>query len=198
MINQEHVLCLKNEFLDPYVQSGKKYYPLKETEIKAFLQKKAFCFISRNEAESNEDYKQIIPYCVVKKGDQLLVYQRNGNEKRLYGLLSCGIGGHINPCDHIDEGDLWQTILNATVRELHEELVLDCQYRIEFKGIIFEDVTHVGRVHIGFVFEIVPDSLEKIGTSEELGNIRMMNFGEIQNEEFELWSSLALKLLIPE
>ncbi|HPM02834.1 MAG TPA: phosphoesterase [Candidatus Cloacimonadota bacterium] len=198
MTNQEQVLCLKNEMLEPYIQSGKNYYPLKEEEIKAFLQNKAFCFVSRSEAESNEDYKQIIPYCVVKKEDQLLAYQRKGNEKRLHGLFSCGIGGHINPCDQIDEGDLWQTILNATVRELHEELVMDCPYRNEFKGIIFEDITQVGRVHIGFVFEIVPDSLEKIASSEELGIIHLMNFEEIQNEEFELWSTLALKLLIPD
>ncbi|MEG1686418.1 MAG: hypothetical protein RR276_00900, partial [Angelakisella sp.] len=56
-------------------------------------------FIPRPEAENDPTRKQIIPYVVLCRGSEVFATRRlnKGGEARLHGLLSLGIGGHINP-----------------------------------------------------------------------------------------------------
>ena len=54
-------------------------------------------FMPRDEAEQRPDYKQIIPYVILRRGDEVFVTRRlsKGGEARLHGKISIGIGGQI-------------------------------------------------------------------------------------------------------
>ena len=58
-------------------------------------------FMPRSAAETNPDYKQLIPYVIMSYGGKYLNYVRGkrAGEKRLVGNRSMGIGGHVNPID---------------------------------------------------------------------------------------------------
>ena len=64
-------------------------------------------FMPRSQAESDEKYKQIIPYVIITHDAKYLCYVRGkrAGEARLLGQMSIGIGGHINPGD--DESPLF-------------------------------------------------------------------------------------------
>src|SRR6266542_3946898 len=52
---------------------------------------------NRSDAEQDKRYKQLIPYVLIFCNDKILRYRRGkgGQETRLHGLYSVGIGGHI-------------------------------------------------------------------------------------------------------
>ena len=109
-------------------------------------------FCRRFAAETSEDVKQIIPYVVFRSGTKVYVYQRKGGgEGRLEGQWSVGIGGHINPCDGHWGGE--RVLKAAAKREVEEELTLSHGYRNPVLiGVINDQSTLVGRVHIGAVY----------------------------------------------
>src|SRR5262249_26963174 len=114
-------------------------------------------FVERRAAERDSSMKQIIPYCLVTTGDDLLVLHRLGTqgEKRLHDKLSIGVGGHINPVDTDASAD----VLDAgTQRELLEELRFETGYRREVIGIINDESTSVGSVHFGIVHRVRAES----------------------------------------
>src|SRR5262249_23881590 len=55
----------------------------------------------RCEVETDPSFKQLIPYVILKWGDQVFHYQRGnrGTETRLQALRSIGVGGHIRAED---------------------------------------------------------------------------------------------------
>ena len=56
---------------------------------------------SRSEVETDPSFKQLIPYVVLRCGDQVFHYTRGqrGTESRLRALRSIGVGGHISRDD---------------------------------------------------------------------------------------------------
>ena len=60
-------------------------------------------FVEREYAERTPTLKQIIPYTLVTRGEEILLLQRTkgGGEARLHNKLSIGVGGHVNPVDAI-------------------------------------------------------------------------------------------------
>jgi predicted NUDIX family phosphoesterase len=74
---------------------------------------------------------------------------RAGVDARLHDLYSIGVGGHLNPGD----GGLLQGLR----REWEEEL--DAAFVPDFRmvGLLNDDTTDVGRVHVGAVFEADAD-----------------------------------------
>jgi predicted NUDIX family phosphoesterase len=103
-------------------------------------------FIDRPTAESSPEYKQIIPYVIIRRDDSyfLLRRTRKQTEARLHDKLSLGIGGHVNP----DTADL----LEGLRKELEEEVDVQGDYDIVFAGMLNDDTTEVGRVHVGAVY----------------------------------------------
>lgn len=103
-------------------------------------------FIDRPTAEVSPQYKQIIPYVIIRNGDGYFLLQRTKKqtEARLHDKFSIGIGGHVNP----DTPDL----VGGLLKELDEEVAIDGDYDIAFVGILNDDSTEVGRVHLGAVF----------------------------------------------
>ncbi len=101
----------------------------------------------RGDAEHDPDWKQVIPYLLMRDGERLFLMQRTGagGDARLHDLWSLGIGGHLNP----EDGD----VLDGLRREFHEEMVADWDPQPRLIGVLNDDDVLVGQVHVGVVFE---------------------------------------------
>jgi predicted NUDIX family phosphoesterase len=116
------------------------------------------CYVNRSAAEQDRRYKQLIPYVLILCGGKILRYRRGkgGQETRLHGLYSVGIGGHIAEEDH----GLFSTAQgyhDGMRRELIEEVAIE-DAKDAAVAVINDDSTDVGCVHFGVVHVIqVPD-----------------------------------------
>ena len=151
--NGEKVLVFKKEllteeFLFQGMLTGEKASIIKN---KILVPENLF-YIDRDIAENDLNYKQVIPYCVFTKNDQLFMYQRSkhGSENRLHDLWSIGVGGHVNPCD----GNNVETIGNACKREIEEEVEFSDPHSVRLVGVINDDSSTVNAVHFGVVFHV--------------------------------------------
>jgi predicted NUDIX family phosphoesterase len=108
-------------------------------------------FMPRAEMERDPAWKQVIPYPVLRDGDDWFLMRRTkaGTDPRLHDRYSIGVGGHVNPEDGGLDGDL----TGALEREWHEELVVDFVPAFRFVGLLNDDTTAVGQVHLGLVYE---------------------------------------------
>jgi predicted NUDIX family phosphoesterase len=140
----EQVMIVEREVLAPFlIERG--LVTERTDEILDLVNDRHF-FLDRATAEVSPQYKQIIPYVLIRRGEFFFLLQRTPKqtETRLHGMLSLGIGGHINP----DTPDL----LDGLQKELEEEVNIDGDFDLEFVGILNDDSTDVGRVHLGAVF----------------------------------------------
>lgn len=103
-------------------------------------------FVLRSDAEDDPGLKQIIPYLVLRDGDRWFLMRRTraGGDARLHDLWSIGVGGHLNPGD----GD----VLGGLRREWAEELAADFEPEFTPVGLLNDDTTPVGAVHLGIVY----------------------------------------------
>lgn len=118
----------------------------------------ASAFVDRGPAEEDPSLKQLIPYLVVKQGEQVLCYRRGnkGEETRLHDKWSIGVGGHINPVDVASEVG-GHAFTEALRRELLEELKLSDGFMdsIRFIGVVNDDADlKVGAYHLGLVYVV--------------------------------------------
>jgi predicted NUDIX family phosphoesterase len=100
----------------------------------------------RDRMEIDPSCKQVIPYLVLRDGHRIFLMQRTtgGVDARLHGRFSIGVGGHLNPGD----GGL----LGGLEREWREELVADFVPDFRPLGLLNDDTTEVGSVHLGAVY----------------------------------------------
>lgn len=196
MYNNESILCIKKKTLPKEWVLKKSIVPLNFALFVEKCSKAGFKFIDRNKAEKDPSYKQIIPYIIIQTKDKTAIYKRKGNEKRLHNLWSIGIGGHINPVDVATKDTSFKKILTAGMtRELKEELSKsNIQDNIKFKGVISEEITNVGKVHLGAVFKICTKSPGKYMPGKELLQFQWKKTKNLKLINLELWSKLALKL----
>jgi len=158
----------------------------------------------RGEVEQDPSVKQWIPYVILRRGDGCVAcYPRQGTEARLHGLWSVGIGGHVNTVDHAADTQWdWQSaLISGLRREVEEEApgiavdgVPHCL------GVINEDSTSVGSVHIGLVCELSLDDAFHFQAGDELHGMVWEDPGKLASghtgKKLELWSELALQLLL--
>ncbi|MBU3953568.1 MAG: phosphoesterase [Proteobacteria bacterium] len=199
MNKNESVLCIHRDRLPLSWVTPKSVVPL---ALSAFVHQCAlsgFEFVNRREAEKDPSLKQVIPYIVLqtKNLELTAIYNRQGSEKRLHDLWSLGIGGHINPIDREEGRSSFQDILlSGMERELDEELIkrpsLDTA---TFSGIISEDITDVGSVHLGAVFRILTQTPEAYGPGPELLEFQWAETTALHHLNMELWSELSLELI---
>jgi predicted NUDIX family phosphoesterase len=150
-------------------------------------------FLERPQAENDPSFKQLIPYVVLRWRDQVFHYRRGlaGTEARLRALRSVGVGGHINR----EDGPLADAYAAGLRREVQEEIHLECAYQALTLGLINDDRTAVGQVHLGIVhvFDLAEPTVRRreAGLTEEgfapLGALRT------QREQFETWSQFLLE-----
>lgn len=153
-------------------------------------------FLSRAQAETNPDFKQIIPYVVITDRKSILHYVRGkkSGEQRLVAKGSIGIGGHINDEDHSLFAFGKQAFQDAVKREVCEELTVQGTFNARPVGLINDDSTEVGRVHFGVVHVLfcAPEEIrkkEQIITQVEFVPIEVL---QAKREQMESWSQLCL------
>ena len=103
-------------------------------------------FEPRASMEADPSFKQIIPYVVLRDGERYFLMRRTraGGDARLHDAWSIGVGGHVNPGD-VD-------LAGGLLREWTEELVADFVPAFRLVGLLNDDTTDVGRVHLGAVY----------------------------------------------
>ena len=192
----EEVLCIKRNQLPADWVKERVVVPMSMAPFVS--QCTNFSFEKRGSAEKDPGFKQIIPYIVLQTmdGKKTAIYNRQGSEARLHDLWSLGIGGHINPEDQ-DHGNDFQSILIAGMeRELKEELSLRPLGETPmFMGLINEEITEVGQVHLGAVFMIKTNTPDAYAPGAELHAFQWEDTEKLGNRNFELWSTLALELI---
>ncbi len=163
MPTEERVLCFERKLLEELgVFQGLS--PAVEKYLPVLTSTAHLTYLNRSEAEQDKNYKQLIPYVLLVCGEKILRYRRGkaGQETRLHGLFSVGIGGHISEEDNgvsTDRG--YQAGMR---RELMEEIGLDAGGEPAVAA-INDDSTEVGYVHFGVVHIVrVPD--ESIASAE--------------------------------
>jgi len=187
----EYVFCALKTDLPTWISGKTRAYCKEEIEVRNDFLSCTFDWKNRRKVEINKQWKQLIPYIIITDTNgNMLIYNRNGNETRLHGLWSCGIGGHINP---IDKGSNWfETVSNGARREMEEETGLNGH--LSFLGVIDEEESEVGEVHLGIVFHFQVSNFNNLIQSEELETSLFLPIEEIKNKSLELWSKLALSL----
>jgi len=156
-------------------------------------------FRSRDIVEEDPSFKQIIPYVVVRHGDRLLLTRRTNRqtESRLHGKYSIGVGGHINDTEKF-AGD--QNVIEAGLkRELDEEIhLLGRRQSLNLVGIISDDSTPVGQVHLGLVFILETDGPDFRINEPDLMTAEWASI-EFLEESFprmESWSQIVFREII--
>jgi predicted NUDIX family phosphoesterase len=108
-------------------------------------------FGPRSSMENDPTWKQVIPYPILRDVRRWFLMRRTraGSDARLHDRFSIGVGGHVNPGDGGLDGDL----SSALRREWTEELDVDFVPPFRFIGLLNDDTTAVGAVHLGLVYE---------------------------------------------
>src|ERR1035438_6324719 len=150
MAAEERVLCFERKLLEKLgLFQGlsfevEKYLPVVTSSSKLL-------YLNRTDAEEDRRYKQLIPYVLLICEGKILRYRRGrgGQETRLHGLYSVGVGGHISDEDHglFSSGAGYQ---DGMRRELMEEVEVE-EVKDAAVGVINDDSTEVGQVHFGVV-----------------------------------------------
>jgi predicted NUDIX family phosphoesterase len=130
------------------VMEGDGWRGVRTTDVETFVEavERAGRFSPRSAMEVDPEFKQIIPYLVLRDGPRYFLMRRTraGGDARLHDRWSIGVGGHLNPGD----GGL----IGGLVREWTEELVADFIPEFRLIGLLNDDTTDVGRVHLGAVY----------------------------------------------
>lgn len=194
---EERVLCFKRELFEKLgVFQGlslevEKYLPVMTASKNVFYQ-------NRSEAEQDKSSKQLIPYALILCNGKILRYRRGkgGQETRLHGLYSVGIGGHISEEDNGLFAGSQLGYHDAMRRELMEEVAIDVEKETAV-AVINDDSTEVGFVHLGVV-HIVNVSDEAVAGNRS--GIVAPEFVPISDamknaEAYESWSRFCLENL---
>jgi len=148
-------------------------------------------FLVRRYAEKNAAYRHIIPYCVILNEDKkILSYKRKrGNEPRLEGQWSIGVGGHMHP----EDGQGYAAIEQARDRECLEELGITPHKTFGDIYIALDD-TEVDRVHLGLC-QIITEYNGELTPSKEIPAWEFLTIEELKRRNLETWAEYVLDLL---
>ncbi len=195
---EERVLAVARRALPPHWLGQRVALRIPFEICLAALREAGARFVDRAVAEDAPGLKQLIPYLLVCQEQQgwIAVYRRGGREARLRGRWSVGLGGHVEPCDApagaVDAG---AALCRGALRELTEELPAARARAFEFLGVVNEEESGVGRVHLGLVFRVPVEAVADPPASGELGSLEWVPVREARRRPLELWSELALDLL---
>jgi predicted NUDIX family phosphoesterase len=157
----------------------------------------------RHEVETDPSCKQLIPYVLFchddgSGGKELFQYTRGlkQDECRLRGRRSVGIGGHIATRDTVVSG-FTNAYSEGLRRELAEEVSIQTPYRQRCVGLINDDETPVGRVHLGIVHLFDVEQPAVFARESEIVDSGFQPVQEILHhlDDFETWSQICLRAL---
>lgn len=188
----EQVLVVKREKIEKFI-AGKNGLITENVPELLEVIRNEHEYMPRAEAEERPDFKQIIPYVILRQGDKVFVTRRlnKGGEARLHGKISIGVGGHINPVD--EQGDM---LMKGLWREIHEEVELHSHGELCSCGFINDDSNSVGSVHLGACFTLETEGEVTVKETEKLEGL-WMTLPELKaNYDYmETWTQIALEVL---
>jgi predicted NUDIX family phosphoesterase len=158
---------------------------------------------ARGEMEEDPTFKQLIPYVLFRwtSADgtpHLFEYQRGSGqgERRLHAKRSVGIGGHISSID-AEIAASHHVYREGMRRELEEEVIIDTAYDESVVGLINDDETPVGRVHLGMVHLCDVQEPKVQPREADILDTRFTPVADILTrlEQFESWSQIAVRAL---
>ena len=159
-------------------------------------------FRPRGEVEIDPGFKQLIPYmifCHTDSAGNISIFQyargKGMGESRLHQKRSIGVGGHISAEDgEKHSADIYR---EGMLRELHEEVVLRTTFTEQCVGLINDDSTEVGSVHLGIVhrFDVAEPNI--VSNESDLIESGFMPLGELRKHmpQMETWSAISLDAL---
>lgn len=187
----EYVLVVKTEKLSQFI-SGRTGLVTESNAEMLDIIRAEHEFIPRPDAENDPGYKQIIPYVVLRRGDEIFMTRRlkKGGEARLHGLMSIGVGGHINPVDDIDRESV---LLRGLERELDEEVEIERRGELHTVGFINDDTNGVGSVHLGLCYTLPVEGEVRVLETEKLEG-GWTTAAELREnwDMLETWTQIAL------
>lgn len=228
----EYVLA-KSRSSTMTIMNGDNFLPItQESETEAILPRDAFLVAPRHLLGDSQDPGQILGYqqmavyilvtSVIGGVEKVLLYRRapKGDEDRLKGKLSIGIGGHVSEHDIYfeaqEEDENYEfnnelcpmsSLLRTCWREFVEEIktktgtfgaLAGClTENLIPVGIIADETTDVEKCHVGFVYKVTMDERlagELEANDEGIDLIGFVSKDEIKNQEgqIEVWSQILL------
>ena len=195
----EHVLVVPTSL---FHEIG--YFQGFSTEVERYLprllQPEFMTYRPRPEMEKDPSYKQLIPYVLFRhttpSGEVLLFQYTRGKgqgETRLHSKRSVGIGGHISAEDSAAPS----VYEEGMRRELAEEVQIETPYRSQLAGLINDDLTEVGKVHLGVVHLFDVDHPAVFPREDEICQAGFRPVAELMSDlnGFETWSKICLEAL---
>ena len=190
-MKHEDVMVVATTDLQPFIRDYRADLIRNATDEIVQLIATRHRFLLRATAEESPQYRQIIPYVLIRHGGAYFVLERTPkqSETRLHHKLSLGIGGHINPGDDLASGLL---------KELEEEVAIDAPYSLEFLGILNDETTDVGRVHLGAVHLLEPEAPRVSVRETEKMNGRWVAIADLRElrDRMETWSQIVYEQFV--
>jgi predicted NUDIX family phosphoesterase len=181
-------------------------------------------YLPRGRMEEDPSFKQLIPYVLFRwTADdgtiQIFEYQRGGGmgEARLHAKRSVGVGGHISSDDVETSSSAHPSTARkggaanapsqtthahhvyreGMLRELEEEVAIDTPYDETVVGLINDDETPVGRVHLGIVHlcDVAIPAVEPREADILSAGFRPVRDILTRLDQFETWSQIAVRAL---
>ena len=158
----------------------------------------------RPEMEQDPSFKQLIPYVVFRHRDAagretIFQYTRGKGqgEGRLHSKRSVGVGGHISADDLTAVTGHAAVYAEGMRRELEEEVLIDTPYTERCVGLINDDETEVGRVHLGVVHLVDVEEPNVMPRETEIIEAGFLPVEELMADlgRFETWSQICLRAL---
>jgi predicted NUDIX family phosphoesterase len=167
--------------------------------ISALLVPELMQYRPRSLVEDDPGYKQIIPYVVFRCKESVFCYTRGKSqgEARLHQLRSLGVGGHVSEQD-AQGGKNLEAYEAAMRRELAEEVAVTSAGRIGRVGLINDDSTPVGRVHLGVVHLFELEQPHVTAREEGLAEAGFLPISSVLtiHHEFETWSQICIDSIL--
>jgi predicted NUDIX family phosphoesterase len=196
MATEERVLCFQRKLLEDLglfqgiSHDIEKYLPVVTSSSQIL-------YLNRSEAEEDKRYKQLIPYVLIICHGKILRYRRGkgGQETRLHGLYSVGIGGHISEEDHGLFSNR-QGYQEGMRRELMEEVAID-DVKETAVALINDDSTEVGFVHFGVVHVMSVADETIVGRRSGIVAPEFISIADAMKDPaaYESWSRFCLENL---
>jgi predicted NUDIX family phosphoesterase len=161
----------------------------------------------RGQMEIDPSYKQLIPYVIFRHVDEegvahVFTYTRGAGqgEGRLHRKRSIGVGGHISSLDagSLDAGgESINPYVEGLRRELEEEVLVETCVNERCVGLINDDQTEVGRVHLGVVhiFDVDEPRITPCEPDIVVAGFRPVSTLLADLGGFETWSQICLRAL---
>ena len=173
-----------------------------ETYLDELLNASNTSYRPRSEMEEDPSFKQLIPYVIIRHvdGDTTTIFEytrgKGQGEKRLRAKRRVGMAGHISSDDEAAETSL-HPYEEGMRRELDEEVIIDSPSTQKCVGLINDDETPVGQVHLGVVHILDVESPNVRPREEDILDCGFRPVQELLDDldGFETWSQICVKAL---